>query len=414
MSARITDNPKKPGPLAGLRVADFTWIGAGAYTTKILADFGAEVIKVESSTRMDPLRATAPFKDGQQGVNRSGYFADRNSSKRAMQLNLKHPDGQMIARQLIAKSDIVANNFTPGIMDKLGLGYDVIAADQPNIIYLSMSMQGAHGPESGYVGFGLTIAALTGMQYLSGQPDRTPMGTGTNYPDHLPNPCHAAFAVLAALHHRRKTGQGQFIDFAQTEPTIALLGTAMVDYAVNGHDAGRCGNDHPLHAPHGAYPCRDQRWISIAIETDMQWRALVAQLDLGHVLPDGNWSEAAQRHNGRKVLDACIAQRTLKWEVHALMHALQATQVPAGVAQNIAELVDQDPQLAHRQHWVWLDHAEMGKTLYNAPPFRLSRTGFAMEVAAPLLGEHTDEVCRDLLGISQADVVRFRADGVFE
>ena len=159
-------------PLAGIRVADFTWIGAGSYTTKLLADFGAEVIKVESSTRTDSLRSTAPFKNGVAGTNRSGYFADRNTSKRSIQLNLKHPEGPEIARALIAKSDIVANNFTPGTMEKFGLGYKDVAGFKRDIIYISMSMQGGSGPDAKYVGFGLTIAALTGLQYLSGQTDR--------------------------------------------------------------------------------------------------------------------------------------------------------------------------------------------------------------------------------------------------
>lgn len=236
------------------------------------------------------------------------------------------------------------------------------------------------------------------------------MGTGTNYPDHLPNPCHAAFAVLAALHHRRATGQGQFIDFAQTEPTIALVGPAVTDYLANGRVAERCGNDHWHAAPHGAYPCRDGRWIAIAVQTDAQWRALAAVLEVA----DDQWSSASVRHTRRQTLDARITECTANRDAHALMHELQARGVPAGVLADIAELVDHDPQLAHRGHWVRLEHAEMGRTLYNAPPFRLSRTGFNMNAAAPRLGEHTDEVCRDLLGLDDAQLRRLRADGVFE
>ena len=398
------------GPLAGVRIADFTWIGAGAYTTKLFADFGADVIKVESATRMDPLRSTAPFKDGVPGIERSGYFADRNSNKRAIRLDLKHPEGRRLARALIARSEVVANNFTPGTMDRLGLGYDVVSAERPDIVYLSMSMQGATGPDRGDVGFGLTIAALTGLLHLSGPPDRPPIGTGTNYPDHVPNPCHAAFAVLAALHHRRRTGRGQFIDLAQTEPTIALLGTAITDFTANGRVQGRVGNAHPLAAPHGAYPCLGGRWIAIAARTDAQWRAIAAELGLTR---DG-WDDPAARTAGRDALDDLVAAATRGREASGLADALQRAGVPAAMVARIDDLVERDAQLAHRGHWVRLDHAVMGRTLYNAPPMRLSRTDFEMRTPAPLLGEHTDAVCREVLGLDDDEIRRLRADGVFE
>ncbi|HET7158722.1 MAG TPA: CoA transferase, partial [Burkholderiales bacterium] len=330
-------------PLNGIRVADFTWIGAGSYTTKLLADFGADVIKVETSTRLDSLRETAPFKDGVPGVNRSGYFADRNTSKRSMQLNLKHPEGAQIARELIARSDIVSNNFTPGTMEKFGLAYADVVQFKRDIIYISMSMQGGAGPDSRYVGFGLTIAALSGLQYLCGPIDRPPAGTGTNYPDHVPNPCHGAFALLAAIHHKRKTGEGQFIDLAQTEPTIALLGPAVVDYTVNGRIAERCGNDHPIAAPHGVYPCKgSDRWIAFSIHSDEQWRALVEVLGVFEQNAKHDWTDHAVRRGHRKVLDALIGARTSNWDASELMTRLQTRGVPCGVVQNVRDLIETD------------------------------------------------------------------------
>src|SRR5690606_37699198 len=199
-------------PLEGVVIADFTWIGAGAYTTKMLGDLGAEVIKIESSVYPDSLRLSAPFKDKKPGINRSGYFADRNTSKRSIVLNLKTEEGLVLVRKLIAGADIVANNFAPGTMEKYGLGWDDLSRDRKDLIHLSMSTQGAEGPESNAVGYGLTISALTGLHYMSGLPGLEPVGTGTNYPDHIPNPGHAAFAVMAALRHRRRTGEGQRID----------------------------------------------------------------------------------------------------------------------------------------------------------------------------------------------------------
>jgi len=403
-------------PLAGIRVTDFTWIGAGSYTTKLLADFGADVIKIESATRMDSLRSTAPFKEGVAGINRSGYFADRNTSKRSVRLNLKHPEASTIARELIAKSDVVANNFTTGTLERFGLGCRDVTSFKPDIIYIAMSMQGSSGPDSKYVGFGLTIAALTGLQYLSGQRDRPPAGTGTHYPDHVPNPCHGAFAVLSALYHRRKTGEGQLIDLAQTEPTIALLGPAVVDYTVNGRIAERCGNDHWYAAPRGAYPCSGRdRWIAISVYSDEQWRAFDAMLKITDArTASRNWSDRTVRLEHRRELDALVAARTSTWDARELMGALQAKGIPAGVVQNAKDLLEQDEQLAHRKHWILLDHPEMGRTLYNAPPIRLSRTPAELSRPAPLLGEHTEEVCLDLLGMSRDRFERLQAGGAFE
>ena len=402
------------GPLAGIRVADFTWIGAGSYTTKLLADFGADVIKVESSTHMDTLRSTPPFKDGIKGIERSGYFADRNTSKRGMRLNLKHPQGLAIAKRLIACSDVVANNFRPGVMDRLGLGYAAAQALRPDIVYLSMSMQGGTGPHTKYVGFGLTIGALAGIHYSSGPPDRPPAGTSTNYPDHVPNPAHAAFAVLAALNYRRRTGCGQYIDLAQTEPTVALLGTAIVDYAVNGRIAERHGNSHPVWAPHGVYPCLgDDRWIAVAVQDDAQWGRLADALAL-EPTRRAAWAHSEARETQRLTIDEWLTSETRLREPFDLMRQLQEAGVPAGVVQNAGDLIERDPQLAHRQHWQYLDHPEMGRSIYNNVPIKLSRTPGQLSRPAPMLGQHTEEICTSLLGLTTDEVARFAADKVFE
>ena len=407
-------NASSKGPLAGIRVADFTWIGAGSYTTKLLADFGADVIKVESSTHMDTLRSTPPFKDGIKGIERSGYFADRNTSKRGMRLNLKHPQGLEIAKRLIACSDVVANNFRPGVMDRLGLGYAAAQALRPDIVYLAMSMQGGTGPHTKYVGFGLTIGALAGIHYCSGPSDRPPAGTSTNYPDHVPNPAHAAFAVLAALNYRRRTGCGQYIDLAQTEPTVALLGTAIVDYAVNGRIAERQGNNHPAWAPHGVYPCLgDDRWIAVAVQDDAQWGRLAEALAL-EPTRRAAWARSEAREIERSAINDWLTSETKLREPFDLMRQLQEAGVPAGVVQNAGDLIERDPQLAHRQHWQYLDHPEMGRSIYNNVPIKLSRTPGQLSRPAPMLGQHTEEICTSLLGLTTDEVARFAADKVFE
>lgn len=399
-------------PLKGIRVADFTWIGAGSFTTKLLADFGADVIKIESRERLDSLRLSRPFKDGVPGVNRSGYFADRNTSKRSITLNLKHDRGQELARQLIATSDVVANNFTPGTMEKFGLGYDAVRQIREGIVYLAMSMQGATGPHHRYLGYGLTIGALTGLQFLSGLPDREPAGTGTNYPDHIPNPCHAAFATLAALRHRRRTGEGQFIDVAQTEPTVALLGPAVVHYAVNGELSTRSGNQRLPAVPHGVFPCAgEDNWIAIGVHSNAMWTALLGVLGGPAWLREPGLSRQDGRVARASEIDAAIAIETRSWDAEKLMAALQSVGVAAGVARSSEDIVCSDPQLRYRGHWVHLDHAEMGSAIYNAPPFRMSEADATPVSAAPLLGEHTDDVCRDILGLSGADIEALRDMG---
>lgn len=399
-------------PLAGIRVTDFTWIGAGSYTTKILADAGADVVKIESSGRLDSLRLAAPYKGGVKGVNRSGYFADRNSGKRSLTLNMKHPRALELVSRLIRQSDVIANNFTPGVMERFGLGYQAVAAIKPDIVYLAMSMQGATGPEKNYLGYGATMAAVTGIQHLCGLPGRGPAGTGTNYPDHLPNPCHATFAVLAALRHRRRTGQGQYIDMAQTEPTVALLGPAVLDYTVNGNVGEAAGNASlDQAAPYDAFPCEGvERWIAIGVHNDSQWQALC------HVLGSPAWmSESRFAHvQGRREhggsLRELLSVETVRWEAAALMHALQAKGVPTAVVNTAADVV-RDPQLAHREHWLTLDHPEMGPSLYNAQPFRTRHAPAGARRPAPLLGQHTADICADLLGLDADEIDALSQDG---
>jgi benzylsuccinate CoA-transferase BbsF subunit len=395
--------------LAGVKVADFTWIGAGSYTTKLLADLGADVIKIESSERLDSLRLARPFKDGVTGVNRSGYFADRNSSKRSITINAKHEEGLQLIKRLIAQSDVVTNNFTPGVMDKLGLGYDVVQAIRPAIVYCAMSMQGSTGPHRQHLGYGLTIGAMTGFQHLTGLPEREPAGTGTNFPDHLPNPTHAAFVILAALRHSRRTGIGQCIDIAQTEPTIAALGASILNYTVNGVIDQRRGNAHAEVAPHGVYPCAgDDRWIAIAVMNDAQWNSLRRVLDIPD---DARWRSNAGRMADRETIDAVIAQQTRSHEVVQLMHALQTAGIAAGAVQDARDVLQRDPQLQARGHWVSFDHPEMGPSTYNAAPFRFSDAQSDPLSPAPLLGQHTREICRDLLGIGEQEIDRLIAAG---
>lgn len=402
-------------PLAGVRIADFSWVGAGPITTKFFSDLGADVIRIESTTRVDPVRMTPPFKDGKPGPDRSGYYADRNTNKRSITINLKQPRGVEIARAIIARSDIVANNFSPGTMDRFGLGYDDVRAFKPDVIYLSMSMQGDTGPHRNFIGFGLTIGAIAGLHDLTGPPDRPPVGPSTNYSDHVPNPCHGAFSVLSALRHRRHTGQGQFIDLAQTEPTMAVLGPALMDFSVNGRVAERQGNDHPSAAPHGVYRCRgEDRWIAIAIMDDRQWEAFARALGHEDWVREASWATAAGRCADRARLNNAVTDETAPREAEELMLLLQQKGVPAGALRDARDLLLHDRQLAHRNHWVRLDHPQMGTTVYNAPPYRFDGIDPMPRRHAPILGEHTKEVLGGLLGMSSEDIAVLARDGVLQ
>lgn len=395
-------------PLDGIRVVDFCWIGAGSYTTKILADMGADVIKIESSAYLDSLRKAPPFKGGIPGVNRSGYFADRNSSKRSLTVNMKHPDACETMLKLIATADVVANNFTPGVMERFGLGYETVRAVRPDVVYVAMSMQGQDGPEASYLGYGLTIGALTGLQHMCGLPGREPAGTGTNYPDHIPNPCHAAFAILAALRHRRRTGEGQMIEIAQTEAMIAVLGTAVTAATSGGENHRPNGNRNRPGVLQGVYPAAgDDCWIAISIENQDRWAAFCGVL--GRF--DPKWDSAGARLLDQDTLDAEIAERTARFDRYALMERLQAVGVICGVVLTAAD-VTRDPQLVHRNHWQRLGHGEAGEMLYNAPPYRFETAPPDLRGPAPDLGEHTKEIVREALHMSDAEISRAREAGL--
>jgi benzylsuccinate CoA-transferase BbsF subunit len=402
-------------PLSDVRVIDFTWLGAGPYTTRVLADHGADVIRVESGRRMDRLRILPPFRDGDRmdSVNRSGYFADRNCNKRAITVDLKKPEGLDLVLRMLAVSDVMASNFAPGTMAKLGLGYDAVRAVRPDIVYLEMGMQGADGPDAKVVGYGQTVSALTGLHHLSGLPGDTPVGTGTNYPDHVAAPAHAAFAVLAALRHRRRTGQGQRIDVAQTETMVGLLGPAVLDFTVNGRTQMPQGNRAEYAAPQGVYPAAgDDRWVALSALDDGHWSAICAVLGTD-LLDDPLFATFADRQLEHDALDAEIGRRTADLEPFALVDQLQAAGVPAGVMETYQDLLETDEQLRHRGHFAVLDHPEMGPSAYNAPPFSLSGlTEPVMRTPAPLFGQHTREVLGELLDIDDAGFDQLVADEV--
>jgi benzylsuccinate CoA-transferase BbsF subunit len=399
-------------PLNGIRVADFSWVGAGPFLTKPLADHGADVVKVESRTRVDPIRSMAPFRNGVKGIERSGYFANRNTSKRSICLDLKDPRGRELALRLIAVSDVVVNNFSPGTMDRLGLGYEAARKVRPDVVYLEMPMMGTEGPHRDCRGYGLTIAAAGGLLGLTGYRDRPPVGTGTNYPDHVPNPLHGAVAVLAALRKRRRTGQGEYIELAQLESTVNAIGPAIVAAAA-GQTVRPTGNDDDSAAPHGVYPCAGaDRWCALAVFGDEQWAA--TRLVLSAV----NWTDHQQfdtgegRRKARPELDRLVARAAEGWDADRLAAELTARGVAASPVQHADDLVRDDAQLRARDHWVTLDHPVMGPSVYDRTPYRFSATPGCLRTPAPLLGADSRAVCTQLLGMPDQTYEALEQQGV--
>jgi benzylsuccinate CoA-transferase BbsF subunit len=390
--------------LAGLRVLDFCWVGAGALVTKLLAEHGAEVIKIESRARPDNLRVAPPFRPGAEGLDASGYFASRNNDKKSLALNMRHPLSRTLVARLAAGCDLVTNNFRPGVMERWGLGYEDIRVTNPSVIYLSMPMQGADGPHSGFIGFGSTIAALAGLVQLSGLPDRDPVGTGTHYPDHIPSPGHALVAVLAAIRQRNLTGRGRLIEVSQLESTVNMLAPALVATAAGTGTFTRTGNRVPGHSPSGVFRCRgEDAWCAIAARDDREWRALATMLGRPALADDARFAALADRKRNEDALEAALAELVAPWDRWELTRALQAEGVPAWPVLSSVDLLE-DEQLRSRQYWRTLVHPVIGEVTAPAAPFRSNGERTGPEAAAPLLGEHTREIAGTVLGLSDAEI----------
>lgn len=398
-------------PLNGIRVLDFTWVGAGPIGTKLLAEFGADVIKVESRRRPDPLRKTGPFAPGDDPLERSGYFADRNAGKRSIALDMTHPRAREVVLRLTATTDVCAQSFRPGTLEKWGLGYEELIAVRPDLIYLAMPMQGEWGPHASFSGFGATLVALCGLHELCGYPDREPVGTGTNYPDHVPNPMHAVFAVLAALLHRDATGEGQRIELSQLESTLNVIGPA-IEHADLGRSPVRAGNRIPHAAPHGVFPSRgDDRWIAIAVVDDRRWRAL-AELTRIPEFADRELSHLEGRKVREDQIEALLADWSASQDADELAAALTSVGIAASPVRTADELLAGVGGLLGRGAFEWLEHPVMGRTVYSAPTPRLSMTPGLLASPAPLLGADTDEVLSAIAGYSAGEIAELRADGV--
>jgi crotonobetainyl-CoA:carnitine CoA-transferase CaiB-like acyl-CoA transferase len=397
-------------PFAGIKVADFSWIGVGPITAKYLADHGATVVHVETEQPADRLRLVGPFKDNVPGVNRCQFFGSFNTSKLSLALNLKSPEGLEVARRLIRGADVFLESFTADTIADLGLGYDVVREINPGVIMASTCLMGQTGPAAALAGYGYHAAAISGFFEVTGWDDRPPGGPFNAYTDTIA-PRFLAVTLMAALDHRRRTGEGQYIDQAQLESALHFLAPELLDYQVSGRMPRRRGNDAPGACPHDAYPCAGtDEWCAIAIETDAQWHAL------RRALGDPEWAAArafdaaAGRRAARELIDRKLADFTSRHEPRALMERLQAAGVPAGMVQRSSDHLE-DPQLRHRRFFRPLAHPEMGEVPYEGHQFRISGYDSGPRMPAPCLGEHSIQVLQEILGYDDEDLTRIAASG---
>jgi benzylsuccinate CoA-transferase BbsF subunit len=416
----VEPRPTK-GPLAGVRVLDFTWAWAGPHGTLLLALLGAEVIKVESRTRLDHTRVrslmTGPT---MASPDHSAIFNDLNVGKLSLTLDLKQPRAVELARQVARHSDVVTANMRPGVLDRLGLGYEALREVRPDIIVVCSSAVGSTGPERSYVGYAPTFAALGGLSSITGHRDGLPNPHSGAVDLRVGTTC--ALAVLAALYHRRRTGEGQFIDVSSAEAVSALIGGVFMEPAMNGRTPTRDGNRDPSMAPHNCYPCRRgkiasgigearQPLLSIAVGSDEEWRALCRVMGRNDLADDPRFADVVSRHRNQEELDGIISAWTRPRTAQRTAETLQKVGVAAVPVLGGVGLT-QDRQIQARHVIEKVEHPVLGTQYVLGVPWRLSDTPAAIRRPAPRLGEHNSYVLGEILGMADEEIEELVREGV--
>jgi len=406
--------------LSHIRICDFSGQLAGAGATRFLAAFGAQVIRIEDPVkqgRWDILRSSGPFVDDRRGIDLGGGFQNHNVEKLGITLNLRTARGQELLREIVRRSDVVAENFAAGVMQRLGFGYDELCAIKPDIIYASNCGFGHTGPYSSYKTWGPVVQAVCGLTFSSGLPEQPPAGWGYSYMDHVGGH-YMAMAILMALVHRNRSGAGHWIDMACTEAGATLNGPAMLDYTVNGRPLRREGmpnsnrSQFPRMAPHGIYPCREKdSWIAISCRDDNDWRVCAAEIGEEWAVRD-DYATLERRLVREDQLDTALGNWSCQHDNRALAQRLCAAGVPAAAVQSPQQRIDADANTAHWGLWPTVTHSLMGEIRVDGIPVHLSETDWQLRKGAPCLGEHNDRVYGELLGLAPKEIEQLRQEGI--
>ena len=390
-------------PLKGIRVINFGWVWAGPVVGQTLGFLGAEVLKIESRARIDMTRNLPPFAEGIPGPDRSLSNHACWAGNGSVTLDLKHAEGLALALRLIAESDVVIENFGPGVMERLGIGYESLRAVKPDIILFSMPAAGLYGPLEHVRTYGLSLTSLTGLDSLVGYKGETPIPVENAYSDPFAG-IFGSFAILTALTHRRNSGEGQHIDFSQQEAVMQMVGPAYMDFALNGRSGKPKGNQHPTAAaaPHGVFPCSgDDRWIAIAIHSDAEWAALVAEMGAPVWAVEPALASLAGRVQAIDHLHAEIAKWTHTHHDRALTDRLQAVGIAATPVLKVADLLD-DPHYRARDTFIEVRHPlGFDETIYGRY-VKMSRTP-AVVKPGPVMGQDNDHAFLNILGLDDGE-----------
>ena len=397
--------------LKGIRIADFSWVWAGPYATSLLSYMGAEVIKIESHGRIDQTRKGSIMNgDSFNGYDSSPTFNNANLNKQGVTIDITKPEGAELARRLAGTCDIVVANMRPGKMGKLGLGYEDFKKIRPDIIVLESSGFGATGPYKGFAGFAPIFASFGGLAYLTGYEDGAP-NVMSGVQD-MRAATVSAFALLAALLHRQKTGEGQYIDLSSSECLSTLVGSELMDYTMNKRSPFRNGNQDAIMAPHNCYRAKgEDKWISIAVATDAEWK------NLKNVLGNPEWAEAEKfdtvfsRFQNRKELDGHISEWTKERETYDMMKQLQGAGVAAMPSFDAEEILT-DPHTKARELFTTVDHPALGTQHVMKPAWKFSETPAGIRKPGPLLGEDNETVFETLLGMSKDEIKKLEEDQI--
>ena len=416
-----TNSADSNQPLKNYRVLDLSRIWAGPYCTKLMADMGAEIIKMESLSVYDshrgpinPARGIAAYPDGVPGDepwNRNGWFNCLHLSKYGITLELTSETGRNVFDQLVSISDVVIENFRQGSLERLGYSYETLRRLRPDLIYVSMPAFGNSGPWQKYLAYGIGQEQLSGMAHMTGYRGEGPMKSGINHGDPITG-SHAAGVLLAALRYRKRTGKGMYIDVSQQESAVSLIGADVLAYQLTGEEPQRRGNRSPYFAPHNSYRCAgEDRWVAIAVTNDEEWRQLAQLVGGSELSTDPRFATLAGRLENEDQLDDLISGWTVDKKAYDLCHLLQREGVPASPVMGGPDLLA-DPHYAARGTFVRVNHEQVGEKTYPGIPWKMSATPGKARWASPTLGQHNRQIYGELLAMPTDDITALEEQGI--